>query len=102
MRWNFATVQLLYAYAEATVPMMTVVQGKLTVAHIRHGMQTFGIGLQCCMAYWRIGCNGSRRTVNIIHRRELKAENPKKNTLNWLKITRISLVTHTSPRRMGG
>ena len=81
--------KMLYAYAEATVPMMTVVTRKAYGGISSHGLQASRSGLQCSWPTGELAVMGAEGAVNIIHRRELKiADNQKRNMRNWSRIIR--------------
>ena len=71
--------KMLYAYAEATIPKLTVVTRKAYGgAYLAMSCKHLGSDYTV-MAIGRIGCDGDG-AVNIIHRRELELSSDKEQT----------------------
>jgi propionyl-CoA carboxylase beta chain len=70
--------KLIYAYSEATVPMITVITRKAYGgAYIVMGSKPLGADLNFAWPTGQIAVMGSQGAVNILYRNELKtAENP--------------------------
>ena len=66
--------KLLYAYAEATVPLVTVITRKsYGVAYIVMGSKKLGADINLAWPTAQIGVMGAQGAVNILYRRELAA-----------------------------
>ena len=66
--------KLLYAYAEATVPLITVITRKAYGgAYIVMGSKKLGADLNLAWPSAQIGVMGAQGAVNILYRRDLKA-----------------------------
>ena len=91
--------KLLYAYAEATVPLVTVITRKgFGGAYVAMGSKHLGADVNFVWPGGAIAVMGGGQAVNIINRRELQAPRTSRPSApSSSPTTRSASSTHTSP-----
>jgi len=101
--WRSTPAKLIYAYAEATVPLITVITRKAYGgAHDVIGSKHLGADFNLAWATAQIAVMGAQGAVNILYRKEIaKSEEPKALRAQLITEYDDELANPTSPAERG-